>query len=243
MPLTHPSSAPVRAWTIVVPFKGGTTAKSRLGYATAGVAGFRPDVRRALALAFLCDTVAAARAVPAVGSIVIVSSDPALVTAVPDIALVADPGQGLNAAVTAGISWAGRQDPGNAVAALAGDLPCLRPRDLAAALAAARRHPLSLVPDRHGTGTTLITALPGVPVTPFFGPGSCDAHLRAGHTILPIPADSTLRQDVDTPGDLDQALRRGAGSHTRSTVLRPLPRAYGGRPAARDRPVPATAAV
>ncbi|WP_262106547.1 2-phospho-L-lactate guanylyltransferase [Arthrobacter sp. Marseille-P9274] len=229
MPLTRTSRAPVGPWTLVVPFKGGPEAKSRLGHASQASPGLRPDVRSRLALAFLSDTVAAARAVPEVADIVIVSSDAALLTAIPDIILVADPGQGLNAAVTAGIEWASAQVPNRPMAALTGDLPCLLPHDLAAGLAAAREHPRSLVADRHGTGTTLLTALPGQKLIPRFGTGSCHAHTRAGHALLPIPGASTLRLDVDSVEDLNTALRRGTGHHTRSTMLRPPPRAYGAR--------------
>jgi 2-phospho-L-lactate/phosphoenolpyruvate guanylyltransferase len=228
----------VPVWTIVIPFKGGPSAKSRLSHGVEGAAGFRPDVRHRLALAFLCDTVAAAQAVHQVADIVIVSSDPALLTAMDGITLVADPGRGLNAAAASGINWARSLDPDRPAAVLAGDLPCLQTRDLAAALALAARHRLALVPDRRGTGTTMISAQPGVPVTPLFGEQSRDAHLRAGHVLLPIPDGSTLRADVDTPEDLDQALRRGTGAHTRSAVLRPPPRAYG-RLAGRKQPLPA----
>jgi 2-phospho-L-lactate/phosphoenolpyruvate guanylyltransferase len=236
-----PPGTPGREWTLVVPFKGGPGAKSRLGHSAQATPGFRPDVRSRLALAFLADTVAAARAVPEVTDIVIVSSDPALLTAIPDIILVADPGHGLNAALTAGIEWARTQAPHRPIAALTGDLPCLLPSDLAAALTAAGKHPRALVPDRHGTGTTLATALPGRELTPRFGPGSCEAHTRAGHTPLPVPDTSTLRLDVDTVEDLNHALRRGTGRHTRATMLRPPPRAYGTRPATDQTPRPATA--
>jgi 2-phospho-L-lactate/phosphoenolpyruvate guanylyltransferase len=241
MPLTSVPSAPDRAWTLVVPFKGGQGAKSRLGHNVKASPGVRPDVRSRLALAFLADTVAAAQTVPEVADIVIVSSDPSLLTAIPDIVLVADPGHGLNAAVTAGIEWARTHAPHRPVAALTGDLPCLVPEDLAAALAAAGKHPRSVVPDRHGTGTTLVTALPGQELTPRFGPGSCAAHSRDGHDLLPIPAASTLRLDVDTVEDLNRALRRGTGHHTRSTMLLPPPRAYGASPASDHSPLTAAA--
>lgn len=238
-----PAASPGRtAWTIVVPFKGGAAAKSWLGHGTTGVPGFRPDVRHRLALAFLRDTVAAAAAVPDVARVIIISSDQALVTAIPGIVLVADPGQGLNAAAAAGIEWARDQDQDRPVAVLTGDLPCLNPLDLDVALDLAARHPLSLVPDRHGTGTTLLTALPGTTVTPRFGPHSCEAHIRTGHIVLPLPAASTLRHDVDTPDDLDQALRSGVGSHTRSTVLRSPPLRLC-RSARRGRPAPLPAAI
>jgi 2-phospho-L-lactate guanylyltransferase len=138
------------------------------------------------------------------------------VATIPDIILLADPGQGLNAAVARGIAWARSVAPGNPVAALTGDLPCLLSEDLAAGLEAARRHRLAVVPDRSGTGSTMISALSGVPVTPHFGAQSCRAHVLAGHRPLTVPGFSTLRADVDTLEDLDQALRRGVGQHTRA---------------------------
>jgi 2-phospho-L-lactate guanylyltransferase len=202
----------------VVPFKGGTLAKSRLGHPGEGGAGLLPEHRRRLALAFLRDTVAAARAVEGVDRLAVVSSDPAVRTILPGVTVVADPGQGLNAAVEAGITWARKAHSGP-VAALTGDLPCLRPRDLSAALEMARGLPLAVVPDREGTGSTLITAAPGVPVTPRFGPGSYDAHRRAGHAVLSLPLDSPLRQDVDTVADLRRALERGAGMTTEFAAL------------------------
>lgn len=228
MPLERVPALPA-PWTIVVPFKGGLTAKSRLSQACGETKGLRPEGRHQLALAFLRDTVAAAAAVPAVAHLVVVSSDPGVATAIPDATVLADPGRGLNAAVAAGIEWARSLAPDGPVAALTGDLPCLRPLDLSAALELAREHPLGVVPDRHGTGTTLITAQPGVPVTPRFGPHSCEAHTRADHTALPVPATSTLRQDVDTIADLAWALRRGVGQHTRAAVPQPSSRATRGR--------------
>ncbi|MDR7085043.1 2-phospho-L-lactate guanylyltransferase [Arthrobacter ginsengisoli] len=172
-------------------------------------------------MAFLRDTVAAAAAVPGVADIIVVSSDPVLLTTIPDIILLADPGQGLNIAATAGIDRARSLNPRRPVAVLTGDLPCLDSRDLAAALSLAAKHPLSVVPDIHGSGSTMICALPGTAVRPQFGLDSFLAHVRAGHTVLPIPAVSTLRRDVDSVEDLHQSLRRGVGKYTRSAVLQP----------------------
>jgi 2-phospho-L-lactate guanylyltransferase len=122
--------------------------------------------------------------------------------------VVTDPGGGLNAAVVAGISAAGAGAVGEspagdtAVAVLLGDLPALASAELAAALAAAGRHPLAFVADADSTGTTLITALRGTPHSPAFGPGSRAAHLAAGYVELEFPADSGLRRDVDTADQL-----------------------------------------
>jgi 2-phospho-L-lactate guanylyltransferase len=200
-----------------VPFKGGPQAKSRLqahGWPGALGAGFRLE----LALGFLADTVSAAAAAPSVRNIVIVSSDPAATICGPKIRMLADPGEGLNAAVEAGFAFARSLSSVDPVAALTADLPCLTAVDLEFALERAGHHPLVVVPDRHGTGTTMISALPGVSVRPRFGHRSRAAHLTAGHNLLPIPQDSTLRADVDTIEDLAAAIRIGVGDHTRAAL-------------------------
>lgn len=205
---------PVQPWTLVVPFKGGTAAKSRLGNASEELGGLEAGLRRRLALAFLQDTLAAMAAVDDVGCIVVVSSDPDAAHGVSGIFVVEDPGNGLNAAVASGIEWARTRNAHSPVAVLTGDLPCLRPDDLAAALDMARGVPLGLVPDREGTGSTMISALPGVRVSPHFGLDSCRLHRLAGHALLPVSAISTIRHDVDTTPDLLRALQHGAGEST-----------------------------
>lgn len=117
-----------------------------------------------------------------------------------------DPGQGLNAAVAAGLEAArGR------AAALLGDVPALRPADLDAALSQAGEGP-AVVADADGTGTTLLTdATPGILR---FGPGSFAAHVEAGARPLDVPATSTLRHDVDTADQLDAARALGLGPRT-----------------------------
>jgi 2-phospho-L-lactate guanylyltransferase len=104
------------------------------------------------------------------------------------------------------------------VAVLLGDLPALQPRELSAALALATRHPLSMVPDAAGTGTTLLTALAGATHVPAFGAGSAAAHRASGYVPLAVAADSGLRTDVDTVHDLTALIaadRTLLGRHTR----------------------------
>jgi 2-phospho-L-lactate guanylyltransferase len=222
------------AWTIVIPFKGGSNAKSRLGN-LGHVRSSGPVLRRELALAFLEDTVRAAATAKGVARIIVVSSDPAPVETGGDALFLPDPGQGLNAAVEAGIAYARTLDSLAPVAALTADLPCLRPRDLEEALDQARHHRLAVVPDRHGTGTTMISALPYVAVSAQFGTGSCAAHIRAGHSVLALPENSTLRADIDTVDDLADAVRRGVGDHTRDALQAA---GSGARPGPRRHPSP-----
>ncbi|WP_298228752.1 2-phospho-L-lactate guanylyltransferase [Gryllotalpicola sp.] len=198
------------SWVVVIPFKGAPDAKSRLAGA------FEDDVRARLALGFLFDTISAAREVPDVAAILVVSNEPGLDRALGSSECVAphsslagvevlpDPGDGLNAAIAYGIDEyrSGPHAAGH-IAALLGDLPGLTVTELAEALAQAEAHPMSYVPDRAGTGTTMITLAPGVDAGPLFGPGSAAAHAAAGFTALDIPDESGLRNDVDSVEHLD----------------------------------------
>ncbi|MFC8732858.1 2-phospho-L-lactate guanylyltransferase [Luteimicrobium sp. NPDC057192] len=193
-------------WTVVVPVKGGPDAKSRL--ATHVDAGARRTLADALAL----DTLDAVLATPSVACVVVVTGEGRLLPAVPDdgprVIHVDDPGQGLGAAVRAGLDAA----PDAPTAVLLGDLPALRPADLDAALADASGHERAFVPDADGTGTTLLTGRSPEHLRPRFGQGSAAAHLEAGH--VPLGARSSLRRDVDTAADLDDAAALGVGPRT-----------------------------
>jgi 2-phospho-L-lactate/phosphoenolpyruvate guanylyltransferase len=196
----------VRDWTAVIAVKPLSAAKSRLR-------GAVPDARHAdLALAMLRDTVAAALGCAVVGGVLVVTDDAGAARAAASLGarVVPDrPGAGLNAALSFGADVAaGVTRPR---AALAGDLPALRPHQLAAALALARRR--SFVADVEGSGTVLLAAPAGVPLDPRFGPGSAAAHAASGAQAL--SGDwAGLRQDVDTAADLRSALALGAGRYT-----------------------------
>ena len=128
-------------WTVVMPVKVLAHAKSRL----AVLAGQR---RCELALALASDTVSAVVACPEVARVLVVTSD---AMAGPRLAALgahvvggepAGAAGGLNAALRYGASVASSRWPGSGVAALAADLPALRPAELGRALRAAglRRH-------------------------------------------------------------------------------------------------------
>jgi 2-phospho-L-lactate guanylyltransferase len=188
----------------------------RLGAAKTRLRGAVDDARHEdLALAMLRDTLTAVLACAEVADVLVVTDDPVATAAalalgaraVPDV-----PAAGLNAAMTFGADVATGLHRRRAV--LAGDLPGLRPDDLAEALRAAHpqrsRH---FVRDAEGTGTVLLTAAPGVPLHPLFGIDSAAAHAASGATEL-APPWPTLRQDVDTPTDLTRARAMGVGRHT-----------------------------
>lgn len=201
-----------------MPVKHLAAAKSRLRGALPGV----PHEELALALA--ADTLRAVLACPAVAEALVVTDDARVAAAaraagarvLPD-----GPDAGLNAAFRHGAAgtiagW---------VAGLTADLPALRPIELAGALLAAQNGRPAVrrfVSDAPGSGTTLLTAPPGVPLDPRFGVGSAVAHAASG--ALPLTGDwPSLRRDVDTPADLTAAARLGLGPRTAALVAADRP--------------------
>jgi 2-phospho-L-lactate/phosphoenolpyruvate guanylyltransferase len=91
------------------------------------------------------------------------------------------------------------------VALLPGDCPLLDPAELDAALEPPHRGRVTVVPDRHGTGTNALLMAPPDAIGPGFGPGSCERHAdrarRAGYAVE-IERLASLGLDVDTPADL-----------------------------------------
>ena len=197
-------------WTVVMPVKVLAHAKSRL----AVLAGpRRPD----LALAIASDTAAAVLACPEVARAVVVTSDLAAarqLTALGAVMVPDEPEDGLNAALSHGAAVAFRRWPGSGVAALAADLPALRPPELSRALRAAAAFPSSFVPDAAGIGTTMYATVPGTVFRPMFGGASRARHASTGATELTVDGIPGLRRDVDTPDDLRAAIALGAGFRT-----------------------------
>jgi 2-phospho-L-lactate/phosphoenolpyruvate guanylyltransferase len=203
-------------WSVVVPAKRLDVAKTRLRPATAAL----PDPAAAhseLVLALLADTVAAALSSRAVAVVLVVTDDPAadrLVRRLGARTVADEPDEGLNPALAHGAALLA-----GPVAALASDLPALRPEEIDAALAAARRHPRAYVADAQGLGTTLLTAT-GVPLDPRFGARSAAAHAASGAVLLDGDWPG-LRRDVDTADDLRAAVGLGAGPHTAAVLAGP----------------------
>ncbi|MGJ7019408.1 2-phospho-L-lactate guanylyltransferase [Streptomyces griseorubens] len=202
---------------MVVPLKPLPQAKSRL--ADTADDGLRPG----LALAFAQDTVAAALDCPAVRDVVVVTNDALAARelaalgagTVPDL-----PRAGLNAALVHGATVVGAARRAASVAALNADLPALRPAELARVLDAAARFPRSFLADSAGLGTTLLAASRGRELRPQFGVGSRALHRASGAVELTLDAVDSVRQDVDTGGDLRAALALGVGPRTAAAAAR-----------------------
>lgn len=196
----------VTGWTVIVPVKPTAVGKSRLEATPAA----RAELARAIAL----DTIAAALACEAVDRVIVVTDDAEVAgdaRALGSDTIPEGPQRGLDAAVATGVAHAGSGVPR---AALLGDLPALRPDDLAAALRAADAADRSVVADAEGTGSTLVTARAGAAWSSAFGPGSFARHVGLGFAPLPVAADSSLRRDVDTADQLRDAAALGLGPRT-----------------------------
>ena len=90
------------------------------------------------------------------------------------------------------------------VALLPGDCPLLDPKELDRLLTGLPTPFVTVVPDRHGTGTNALALTPPRAIEPAFGEGSCERHLKLArdaqipHTTEDLP---TLALDLDTPAD------------------------------------------
>jgi 2-phospho-L-lactate guanylyltransferase len=220
------------SWTVIIPVKRLDLAKTRLREAL-GHAELDE-----LVLAMAMDATAAALASQVVGRVVVVTADPAAADAAGALGadVVVDvPDAGLNPALAYAAQMA--RPPGAAatlpgVAALAADLPALRTTDLTEALQAAQAvnalarpstdptHQTALrafVADASGAGTVLLAAPPGTRLEPCFGANSAAAHAASGAVELTGPWPG-LRRDVDTAGDLADAVRLGVGPRTAAAM-------------------------
>jgi 2-phospho-L-lactate guanylyltransferase len=209
-------------WTVVVPLKALPAAKSRLARDIG-----RP-AHAELVRALRADTVAAARATDGVARILVVGDRPLDSGAIPDATRVlVQRSHGLNGALRDAAAVAAAEWPADGLAALVGDLPALHPGELSAALQRAAVHARAFAADAAGTGTTLLTARPGEPFRPAFGPSSAVRHARLA---VPIDAGPGLRCDVDTARDLAQAVALGIGPETSAALQHvELPRGWAGR--------------
>lgn len=210
-------------WRIVIPLRL-SHAKSRLSAQPA-------PRRRGIVVAMALDVIAAAQACPAAGEVVLVADQDGI-DAVAASGLMGDrarrvgqaapvgqarpdPGQGLNAAISAGAA-----DASGPVAALLADVPCATPEALALALSTCTTG-MSIVSDAEGIGTTLLAAPDPRDLRPHFGPRSRAAHVAAGAREIREPhpgALAGLRRDVDSEVDLWDARRLGLGTFTQVVV-------------------------
>lgn len=195
-------------WSIVVPVKELSRAKSRLAVGRN---------RSRLALAFAQDTVAAIAACPLVTSVLIVTNDPFVRLALADdkVRFLDDPGPDLNSAIRSGLAYLRATTPGRS-AVLVSDLPSLTTESVSGVLEKAARYAFSIVGDDEKHGTTAVFFRDPPADRLFFGENSREAYLRAG--AVPIADVVGISRDVDRIDHLDAAVRLGVGAHTRAAL-------------------------
>lgn len=204
----------------VIAVKELSGAKTRLAPVIDG------DDRRALVLAMLTDTIAAAAAA-GVDRVMIVSPDTAVAATAAEIGArtVVDGGILLNDAFALGIDKALEFWPDSRILVLQADLPAARPDSLAAAIERSAGHSRSYIPDHSGTGTTALflnVDHPSAADTLRFGANSATEHRTRGAVDLTEGADlwPDLRMDVDTVADLLAARDIGVGAATSHVLAR-----------------------
>ncbi len=176
---------------MLVPVKSFRAAKGRL--ADALDAGDRRDLAQRMASAVV------AAATPLRAWVVCDDHEVAHWACTVGAGVLWRPVDGLNAAVTAGVDALATR--GYRVVAVAhGDLP------LAQELAWVTDFDgVTVVPDRRGDGTNVLSVPTGVGYRFAYGPGSADRHrVEAARLGLPIRTvdDERLGWDIDTPDDL-----------------------------------------
>ncbi|HTY29041.1 MAG TPA: 2-phospho-L-lactate guanylyltransferase, partial [Mycobacterium sp.] len=169
----------------------------------------------------LVDTVTAARAVPDVQSITVVTPDETAASAVRELGAVVVPDgtppghpDPLNTALLT--AWTAVTLHTSNTLVLQGDLPALQTSELSEALAQARAHRRSFVADHHASGTAALFAF-GVPLDPRFGADSAQRHRESGAVEL-TGVWPGLRCDIDTPEDLRAATALGVGNATAEAI-------------------------
>jgi len=198
----------------ILPVKRLARAKQRLG------ASVSDPVRLELARAMAGDVLAALTETAAIERTIVVTSDDSVAAAalylgalvVPD---AAEEGQSAAAALGVESALAAGFDR---VLCIPGDCPALDPAELDALLDAnAPDVPsVTIVPDRHGTGTNGLLLSPPDTIAPSFGPGSCERHralAREAGARCRIECPASLLLDIDTGDDLQALRERLDGKH------------------------------
>ena len=209
----------------ILPVKRFESAKARLGDELSG------GTRRALTESMVTDVLMALRRTAAVHEVLVVTSEPAaeaIGRGYGANVLHDHREEGQSAAALIGIAHA-LEIGATRVLLVPGDCPALDPGELAALLERPQiGRAVTIVPDRHGTGTNALLLSPPDVIEPAFGPGSRERHEQAAraagvpYTVEEIP---TLALDVDTAEDLAAlrealAARRGGAAHTRGMLSR-----------------------
>ena len=185
----------------ILPVKRFAAAKQRLG---TGMSGRH---RRNLVAAMTADVLSALAQARMVDRTIVVSAEPRaqeMARAV-HAEVVEDPEErGHSEAARLGLARA--CDLGAEAAMLVpGDCPLLDPQEVDRLLTGLPSQHVTVVPDRHGTGTNALILSPPDAIPPAFGEDSCKRHeesARSRGLTVTIEQAPSLALDLDTPADL-----------------------------------------
>jgi 2-phospho-L-lactate guanylyltransferase len=187
--------------TAILPVKRFDDAKQRL------TAGYEPERRRALVAAMVEDTLGAIGEARTITRTIVVSGDPIAQELASEAGaeVIPDPGDaGHVQAALAGIARA-EVEGEDTVVLLPGDCPLLDPKELDRLLTGVPERYVTIVPDRHGTGTNALLLRPPSAIVPAFGEGSCARHVELARDAgIPYGVEelASLGLDLDTPADV-----------------------------------------
>ncbi len=204
----------------LLPVKALDRAKSRLA------PDFDESQRRAVATAFLEDALDLCTSVEFLEWWVVSDDDEVLSrAAAAGLKTVVDPGEGLNAAIAAGMQEA-LAAGAESLTVVPCDVPLAYRGDLADLLDTGATSDIVLVPSGDDGGTNALYLTPPNLIEPAFGPGSLQRHIALAEkqryrcSILGLPR---LALDVDTPADVDTFLAAAGDFGGRTAeVLRKL---------------------
>jgi len=210
----------------VLPIKRFESAKQRLRI------GLDPHARETLAEAMVRDVLAALAEVHSLYRIVVVTGEARAIALARgrDAVIVDDRAEsGQNTAAAAGIHQAVELGA-ERVLLVPGDCPSLQPEEVEGLLGVDEDRPaVTIVPDRHGTGTNALLLTPPHVIEPAFGPDSFERHIgatRAAGARLAVAHLPSLALDIDTPADL-LALRGAKVRRATAEVIAALSAAAG----------------
>ena len=219
----------------ILPIKSFDAAKQRLATALGG------GSRHALAQAMFADVLASLRRSRRLEEIAVVTADheaEASVRGERVVVLRDEVRAGQSAAAMIGIAHA-RATGFERALLVPGDTPLVDPDAIDQLLERSEDEAfaVTIVPDRHGTGTNALLMAPPDAMEPSFGPGSLERHVeaaRAADRPYRIEEIASLMHDVDTADDLDALVsalagRRAVAPRTRG-ALRQLDRMHGPAP-------------
>lgn len=198
----------------VVPVKALNRAKQRLA-PVLDAAG-----RRRLACAMCDDVLATLAGVRGLDGIAVVTSEPDLAPV--GMRRIEDLGGGLNAALARASAILEREGA-TTLLTIAADVPLMECDEIEEVLAAGRKSPIVIVPDRQGHGTNALLLSPPTRMAPAFGVASFARHTAMAQALGIEPVIlrlSGLGFDIDDATALDD-LRRATVGHPAYRFLTP----------------------